>query len=382
MKLKLYAFLFTVLSALFFSCKSAEKMYRNGNYDEAVELAAKKLSKKPNDASTLEILQSAYRFAVEDHLSRINNYSNGNDALKWERIYEEYTDLQYLYDAIRRSPAVYDIVKPTDYSAYITTYKEEAANARVDRGLTLMDDNTKSSNREAWYEFQKALSLKPGDISIQQKMDEAFNTAVTNVVLLPLTRYGYQYSSYNFDMNNFNYNILRYLNNNNTNRFIRYYPASEAQGYNLRVDNAVEMRFSDVNIGRYRDQRSTREVSKQIVGKETVYSKDSVIKEYITVKAKITTTTRSLQADGLLQATIRDQDNRWLWSDTYRGDYNWVASFATYTGDERALSDEDKKLLSQREQWPPSNDEIIRIIMNDIQNKTQCGINDYFRRMN
>lgn len=382
MKLKLYSILFILSFTFLFSCKSAEKLYQKGRYDEAVQLAAKKLSKKPNDADLLQTLQSAYRFAVDDHESRIRNYSNSSDDLRFESIYNEYTDLQRLYDAIHSSPSVYDIVQPTDYSSFITTYKEEAANARYERGLTLLDNNTKNSSKDAYYEFQKALALKPGDLTIQQRMDEAFNNAVTNVVILPLSRYGYQYSSYNFDMNNFNYNILRYLNTNNNSPFVRYYSSQDAQGTNVRTDDVVEMRFSDVNIGRYRDQRTTREVSKQIVGKETVYSKDSVVKEYITVKAKITTTTRTLRADGVLQATARDYTNRLLWSDTFNGDYNWVATFATYTGDERALSEEDKKLVSQRELWPPSNDEIIRIIMTDIQNKTQCGISSYFNRVN
>lgn len=382
MKLKLYSILAILSLTLLFSCKTAEKLYQKGRYDEAVELAAKKLSKKPNDASLLQTLQSAYRFAIDDHESRIRNFSNTNTDLKFENIYVEYLDLQRLYDAIHRSPSVYDIVQPTDYSAYITTYQEEAANARYERGLTLMDDNTKTGARNAYYEFQKALSLKPGDLTIQQRMNEAYNNAVTNVVVLPLNRYGFQYSSYNYDMNNFNYNILNYLNSSNSSPFVRYYTSQDAQSTNVRTDNVVEMKFSDVNIGRYRDQRTTREVSKQIVGKETVYSKDSVIKEYITVKAKITTTTRTLQADGLLQATARDYNNKWLWSDTYRGDYNWSASFATYTGDERALSDEDKKMVSAREQYPPSNDEIIRIIMNEIQNKTECGISSYFNRVN
>lgn len=379
MKLKLYAVYLFAATTILFSCKSAQKMYLRGNYDEAVELAAKKLSKKPNDAELLDVLQNAYRFAVEDHETRIRNHSNSTNQLKYEYILAEYSDLQRLYDAIRRSPGVYDMVQPTDYSAYITTYQDEAANARVERGLQLMDNNTKKGFRDAWYEFQRALNLKPGDLSIREKMDEAYANAVTNVVLLPLTRYGYQYSSYNFDMNNFNYNLLRYMNNNNSNQFVRYYSPEEA-GRTIRTDNVVDLRFSDVNVGRYRDQRNTREVSKQIVAKETVYSKDSVIKEYITVKAKITTVTRTIQADGLLQATIKDYDNRFVWSDTYRGDYSWTATFSTYTGDERALSDEDKKLVNQKEQWPPSNDEIIRIIMDDIQRKTECGLVDYFNR--
>ncbi len=379
MKLKLYSIAFISLSLVLFSCKTAQKLYQRGRYDEAVELAARKLGKKPNDASTLAVLQDAYRFAVNDHEARIRTLSNSGSDLRWENMYAEYADLQRLYDAIRRSPAVFDIVQPTDYSSFMATYQEEASNARVERGLELLDQGSKASARQAYYEFQKALSLKPGDISIQQKMDEAYANAVTNVVLLPLSRYGYQYSSYNYDFNNFNYNVLRYLNNNTHSPFIRYYGANETA---VRADNAVEMRFSDVNIGRYRDQRSTREVSKQVVSKEIVHKPDSVTREYITVKARITITTRTVQADGLLQASIKDLDNRRIWSDTYRGDYSWSATFASFTGDERALSEEDKRLVKQREQWPPSNDEIIRIIMSDIQNKAQCGISEYYNRFN
>lgn len=381
MKLKLYS-LFFLCSLFIFSCKNAEKLYNKGNYDEAVELAAKKLQKKPGDAGLIDILQNAYRFAVEDHESSVRNYANSNSDLRYENIYREYSQLQRLYEVIRKSPSVFNVVNPTDYSSFVATYKEEAGNARFERGLQLMDQNNKASAREAYNEFQKALALKPGDLAIKQKIEEAYANAVTNVFVRPLTRYGFQYGSYNFDYQNFNYNILRYLNDNSRSQFVRYYSSSNPGGQDARIDNSVDMRFSDVNIGRYRDQRGTREVSKQIVAKETVIKKDSVVKEYITVKAKITITTRTIQADGLLQATVRDYNDRRIWGDTYRGDYSWTYSFATYTGDERALSDEDKKLINQREQWPPSNDEIIRIIMDDIRRKTECGISDYFNRNN
>lgn len=380
MKPNFYSFIF-LCTIFLFSCKSAEKLYNKGRYDEAVMLAAKKLQKKPGNAELLNVLQDAYRFAVNGHESNIRNLANSNSDLRWEHIYSEYQQLQALYEAIRRSPSVYDIVQPTDYSSYLATYKEEAGNARYERGLELMDQDNKQSYRQAYYEFQKALALKPGDLSIKQKMQESYENAVTNVVIQPLNRFGYQYTNYDFDYRNFNYEILRYLNNNKG-QFVRYYSPSEARSGHLKTDNSVEMRFSDVNIGRYRDQRSTREVSKQVVSKEIVISKDSVVREYTTVKVKIITTIRSINADGLLQATVRDYYDRRIWNDTYRGEYSWTYSFATYTGDERALSDEDKKLINQREQWPPSNDEIIRIIMEEIQRKAQCGISDYFNRVN
>jgi hypothetical protein len=379
MKLKLYTVFFLVMTSLLVSCRSAKKMYAKGNYDEAVELAAKKLQKKPNDAATLDILKNAYRFAVEDHEARIRNNDASNNDLRWEWTYKEYVDLQRLYDAIWRVPAVYDIVRPTDYSSFVMTFKEEAGNARYERGLELMAMNSRNSYKQAYYEFQKALALKPGDIQTKLKMDEAYTGAVTNVVILPLVQSGYQYSSYQ-SFTNFDYTMLRYLNNNAGNIFVRYYSPAEANTLDIRTDQVVEMRFDRMDIDYYRDQKTTREVSREVLVKETVIKPDSVIKEYATVKAKVTTTRRSLEADGGLQVTVRDHNGGWIWSDTYRDEYNWTTEFSSYTGDSRALTEEDKKLIGRKETFPPRNDEIAEIIMNEIRSRAECGIRDYFNR--
>jgi len=381
MNSKLYTLIFISFAVVLFSCKTAKKMYEKGNYDEAVALAAKKLQKKPSDPATLDILQNAYRFAVEDHESRIRNNSNSNSDLKWEWNYNEYLQLQHMYEAIRRVPAVYDVVHPTDYSSYVATYQEEAGNARYDRGLALMENNSRESYKQAYYEFQRALDLKPGDIAAKQKRDEAYANAVINVILLPVEQSGFQHSSYNYGFVNIDDNMLRYLESNNNNSFVRYYSPAEANAAHIRVDQTIEMRFSSIDINHYRDQRSTREVSKQVLIKETVIRPDSVIKVYATVKAKVTTTRRTLQSDGLLQVTVRDFNNQWLWSDTYRGDYNWSSEFSSYTGDSRALNDDDKKLCDHQEQFPPSENEIIRTILNEVQSKAECGIRDYFNRL-
>jgi tetratricopeptide (TPR) repeat protein len=329
----------------------------------------------------LDILQNAYRFAVEDHEARISNNSNSNNDLKWEWNYGEYLQLQRLYEAIHRVPSVYDAVHPTDYSSYVATYQEEAGNARYDRGLALMENNTKNSYRQAYYEFKRALDLKPGDLSAKQKLEEAYENGAINVVVLPVTQSGFQHSSFDYGFVNIDNNVLRYLTSNNNNLFVRYFSPAEANSLNIRTDQVVEMRFSNIDINRYRDQRDTREVSKQVVVKETVIRPDSIIREYATVKAKITNTRRTLQSNGLLQVTVRDYTGQWLWSDTYRGDYNWSTDFSSYTGDARALSDDDKKLCDRREQFPPRENEIIRVIMDEAQSKAECGIKDYFNRL-
>jgi serine/threonine-protein kinase RIO1 len=71
-----------------------------------VELAAKKLQKDPDDPKLIDIIQSSYRYAVDDHESRIRNNAGSSIELKWEWMYNEYAALQRMYDAIRKVPSV------------------------------------------------------------------------------------------------------------------------------------------------------------------------------------------------------------------------------------------------------------------------------------
>jgi tetratricopeptide (TPR) repeat protein len=381
MKLKLYTLLFIGISSLAVSCKTASKLYEKGRYDEAVELAAKKLQKDPNDPKLLEILQNAYRYAVDDHESRIRNYDAGTNELKWEWIYNEYADLQRLYESIRRSPDVFNRIKPLDYSSYMVTYREKAGDTRYQRGLSLLSSGNKQDARKAYSEFQTALQFIPGDLNIQQKREEAFSYAVVNVIVLPVEERGsYQFSSYSNRYRNFDDQVLRYLKNNNNNQFVRYYSSWEARGTNIRPDYFVDVRFSSFNIGRQYDEVSTRTVSKEVVVKETVYKPDSVVKEYAKVYAKINTTNRSIRSQGTIQAIVRDANNHRAWSDNYTGQHFWTTSFATYTGDSRALSESDKQLIDTRPQPAPREDDIIRSIVDEIQSKAECGVKDYFNK--
>jgi len=381
MKIKLYSFLFIGVSILVLSCKTANKLYEKGRYDEAVDMAAKKLQKDPSDPKLLDVLQNAYRFAVEDHEANIRNHTASNSDLKWEWTYNEYASLQHMYESIRRSPDVFKRVKPTDYSSELITYREKAGEMRYDRGLALMAGNDKLSYRKAYREFQTALNFLPGDMGVRQKMEEAYNYAVVNVIVLPMEERGsYQYSSYTNRYRGFDDNLLRYLQQHNGNEFIKYYSSMEARSRNIRPDQVVDVRFSSMNVGRTYDDKNTRTVSKDVVIKETVYRPDSIVKEYAKVHAQITTTKRTMRSEGIMQVAIRDENNRALWTDNYTGQHFWSTEFASYTGDIRALTESDKQLVNRtHENIPPEND-IIRCIMDEIQSKLECGIKDYYLR--
>ena len=382
MNLKFYSILSIAISAIVFvSCKSANKLYENGRYDEAVGIATKKLQKDPKDRKLQELVLNSYRFAVEDHESRIRNHAASSSDLKWEWTYSEYASLQHLYETIRKSPDVYNLVKPTDYSSSLITYREKSGEARYNRGLEMMNQGDKAGYRKAYREFQSALNFLPDNLGIRQKMEESYDLALIKVVVLPLEERGsYQYSSYNTRYRGFDNNILRYLQQHNGNEFIKYYSPLDARNRNIRPDQVVDMRFSSINIGRSYDESDIRTVTKEVVVKETVYKPDSIIKEYARVSAKIITTKRTMRSEGLLQVVVRDENNRHVWTNNYNGQHFWTTEFASFTGDNRALTESDKQLVNRARELPPPEDNIIRCIMDEIQSKLECGIRDYYNR--
>ncbi len=381
MKLKLYILIFACLSILALSCKTASKLYEKGNYTEAVELAAKKLQKDPDDPKLLNIIQSSYSFAVNDHESRIRNNAESNNELKWEWMYNEYVSLQRMYDAIYRVPSVFNLVKPADYSSYLVTYAEKASAVRYNRGMAFMEHGDKQSSRSAYREFQAALRFMPGDREITMKLNEAYDYAVTNVIILPMQQQGgYVYSSYTVGGNNLDDQLIRSLQYNSGNEFVKFYSAWDARSNNVRVDQEVDMRLAAINIGRDYDERSTRKVMKEVVIKETVYKPDSVVREYAKVYANITTTQRTMSSTALLQISVRDENGRWLWNDNVTGNHNWTTSFTTYTGDARALSESDKQLIERRREFAPPESEILKCMLDQISNDALYRIKNYFNR--
>ncbi|MBL0272027.1 MAG: hypothetical protein IPQ06_02860 [Chitinophagaceae bacterium] len=382
MKSKLYILLFAAIIFSAFSCKTASKLYEKGNYDEAVELAAKKLQKDPGDVKLLDIIQSSYRYAVNDHESRIRNHAESSNELKWEWMYAEYVSLQRMYEAIYRVPSVYELVKPLDYSGYLVTYSEKAGDVRYDRGLSFMQRYDKQSYRNAYREFQAALRFKPGNRDALQKLNESYEYAVTNVVILPMQQQGgFVYSSYSVGGNNFDDQLIRSLQYNTGNEFVKFYSAWDARSQQIRTDQVVDMRLASFNMGRYRDYRTSRTVSKEIVVKEIVYKPDSVVREYAKVFADIITTRRTLNSDARLEVHVKDNQDRWLWSDLVNGHHDWSTEFATYTGDARALSESDKQLIDRRREFAPTESEITKCLLDQISADALNRIRNYFNRI-
>lgn len=381
---KLYTAALLILFA-FYSCKSAVKAYDQGNYTEAVDKAVRKLQKDPADNKSALILKEAYRSAVARHEEAIRNLLGSPNDSRFERVYQEYRSLQDLYLTVKQSPAAAKAVDATDYSSYIQTYRSKASEVHVERANKWMEDESITGYREAYREFRAAQRLMPDDIDIKKQMQYAYDLAVLKVLVVPMDLYGsnYHYSNSSYQMRNFQERIVRQLNFHSGNEFVRFITEWEARSRDFAPDEILEMRLGRLRIGQPFDQTETRRVQKEVVVKETVYRKDSVVKEYATVTANITTTRRVLVSEASMLLTTREGNGRILWNDEFRGEHRREARFVTFTGDERALSSSDKELINNNRPENmrlPREEQIVEDLMQQIESDLAQRLRHHYQR--
>ncbi len=377
---KLYSIAIAASLLLIYSCKSASKSYQKGNYTDAIERGVKKLQKDPYDYETRDLVQKSYTYTVNEYEDQVRILSNSKSDNRYDRIYQQYVALQGLYQTIRQYPEAARLIKAKDYSDFVETYRDKAADAHIEKANKWMQEGTKEAYREAYREFSTAFSYRPDDFELRKQKDSAYDKAVVKVILSPLQNYNsYQYGS-SYQLQNFQRDVIRTLSNNMNNDFIQFYSEFEARSKDIEPDQIMDLNLSRITIGQPLDNKTVREVSKEVVVKEIVHSKDSVTKQYATVKAKITTTKRTLVSQGDLFITVRDTRGRTIWSDRFTGEHKWQTEFSSFSGDERALSDSDKTVLNQKDYTPPAEDKIMEELLRRIQSDLSYRLRNHYAK--
>jgi hypothetical protein len=374
---KFYLFLLPAF-LLIFSCKSASKRYESGDFRGAIDRSLKKLQKDPYDYEAQDVLKKAYAYVVSQHEDQIRILSGSSADNRFEQIYYQYNSLQGLYSEIRQIPSAAKAVNPTDYSSYIETYKGKAADFYVEKGLALMKDSTRLSAREAYNQFRLAQNYRPESLDIKRKIEDAYEAAVVNVLLVPTNTYTGNVTSY--EIRNFQNKVISQLVNRSGNDFIRYFTEADLKSKKAKPLETVELQLSNLDIGRALDETSTREVSKEVVIKEIVHKPDSVTKQYSTVKAKVISTKRTVLSQGEVILTARDARGKTVWTESVKGEHRWETQVASYNGDERALSDSDKNLVNRKEESKPSESTVINEVLRQLGSNLSYRLQNHYSR--
>jgi hypothetical protein len=214
-------------------------------------------------------------------------------------------------------------------------------------------------------------------------MYEALDIATIDVLVEPIP------VSRRYDLSNefFQNKIMEYIRSAGFSQFVRFYSLPELQANNRQPDHILRMVFDDFEVGKSRIKESVldRRRDSVIIGTVDVVEDSQTVKKnvYGTVKAKLHLYEKELISRGLLDFKIIDADERAILSQQkFPGTHTWTESWGYFNGDERALSDEDKKKIKHKKEVPdPTPQDLFIAFTQPIYGQVTNFIKRYYRNL-
>jgi hypothetical protein len=349
---------YLALSSIIFilSCsRSGSKALEKGNYYEAVLQSVDKLRKDSDNSKASDVLVNAYRNAQEEFTRDIARTRNANQQFRWEAILEYYNKLNRMQEVIERCTACRRIVSPQTYFQETEEARESAADERYVLGDDILSRKkiSKLDARVAFDHFEQITIFAPNYKDARNRMDEALDLGSVHVILEQpkVNSRLYQYSNEYFQEK-----VEEFLRTNRRiNKFIRFYSPKEAKTVRLKPDQVVRLEIIDFVVGETNvstDRQNVMSRDSVKTGEATVNGKKVPV--YDKVTATIIKSRKVVRSRGLLSMEIFDyQTNKTLSREEIPGEFTWVNEWASFNGDERALTTSELNMTRNREQLPP-----------------------------
>ncbi len=333
--------------------------------DKTVFELIERLNKNPSDGEAMAVLPRAYKEAANKR-KEINqaNIQGGSIGDRYMNVYEELLVMKEMYTTIKASPAASKAVpNPWDPQSAINNTLEKAAKEYYAQGIEYLNYNNRQYAQSAYDLFRKADNAYPGYRDVRALMNEAQEKATLKVVVSPVNYYRNNWSYWGFNEDFLQLQMVRDLNVGSFND-VRFFTDRDASLKRINADRYVDMNVTDLFIGtqaidRYTVRRSTRiqtGTTKSLPAKPV----------FTTVYATVYVNRSLLRSHATLECRIYDlANNRNILYDRFPDNYVWEEKTATYTGDSRALTQEDLVMINNRTSRPPTRNEIAnRLIKN------------------
>ena len=336
------------------SCGSGKKFQATTSEDKSLFKAINELNKKPQNVRAQNDLQILYNNAVIRHEDAIEAYRAGTDEHRYDKILNELNALQHIYNSLQAVPGSFGIVKPKNYIREIEDTRNEAAEVFYVKGNDYFVMNGRENSLQANAYFKKSNDYVNGYKDVQELMKQSYDRSIVYVVINPIEDDNIYFSGlgswgstdFRYRPQDYQESLVRDLGGQSANYVpAKFYTDREIRRNDVDVDWEVDIRWRNIDPLRTTPNQYTRQVSKSIeIGRDT--AKKPI---YQTVYATLYITQRSYSVRGDLEYRITDLNER---STVDQGlvsdDVNWSESSATYTGDSRALSQDDWNLVNNR----------------------------------
>lgn len=350
-----FLLLLPLLLVLLPACKSTKRAYEQGDYATAVYNSVERLRRSPDNKKARQTLKLAYPALKDYHLQEIATAKLSPNPFRWEEVMHHYEILNRAHDEIRRSPAALKIIPaPTQYLSEYNQATQNAAEARYLLGnqrLELAEAGDREAAKEAYDHYQRALEIRPAYRDAEDRSLQALDLATVYVLIEPIPMH-----SRTLELSNefFENQMAEYIAANQLNPFVRFFPPSMAGRTPREPDHIIRMQFDDFVVGQayVRERVVQRRKDSVVVGTVKVKA-DSSVNVYGTVEAEMHQFQKQITSTGLLDVRILDtRSTALITQQKFPGTHQWYDYWGFFSGDRRALEEEDERYLTKRREVP------------------------------
>jgi len=369
-----------ILSVLITGCNSVkrnQKFLAQGDYEQVIDLAVKKLQKDPygkNNEAHISFLEEAFYQAVAEDQRRLDYLQKENNPANSREIYYLYCDLDKRQEFVRPITAIRPIeIRFQDYSAALISSKRKFADYLFSEGNRMLQRNTIADARYAYGYFSDLKNLQSNYQGVDEKLNEAHFMG-TDFVMVRLQNFSGQIIPFQLEKDLLDFNTY------GINDFWTEYHTRREN--NIRYGYGIDLNFRQINVSPERIFEKEYQRKKEIVdGWEYLRDrygnivKDSLgnsikIDKILTVTASITYTEQDKSVNVGADAVYTDLNrNQVINSYPIGTEFNFRNVFARYRGDIRALTEEDLEHIKYDFFPFPSAQQMVYDAGNDIKSR-------------
>lgn len=358
---RIFVLLFSVL--ILTGCNSSEKLLQKGEYDRAIEKAVKKLRKDPGNDKELYVLKEAYTKANTFDLEQISFLEKEGRSENYVRIYQLYGRLDRRQDRIKTLPSrLLNEFRIVNYDDQLIASKEQAAENAYQQGLDYLDLGGKENARRAFYEFENVQSLYPNYKDVNRLQREAAYLG-TNQVLFVIEN-----NSEVMLPERFEEELRKISLGDLNNRWIQY---SVYENEDVEYDYFVALNINRISMSpeglereKYSETTEIQEGTRYVLDDRGNVMKDSLgndikVPNMVNIKAEVQTQRQFKEAmvgGSLDYVDLRTEQLVKSENISVTAVFEHISG--SFTGDERALS-QDSKDIVERNSVPFPNDEFM-----------------------
>jgi len=322
----------------------------------------KKLQKKQNKKRFKKRFIKYFNESIKKNTAKLNSLMQPDSDFEpnWEGILNKMYTLQYLYN-ISNLPFTKELVSAQDYTLKMDSITNLATQNMYRLGKELIQKKeTPFAYMAAYHYLIRVENLHPNYLDTRQLIEEILKKGRKRVYFTPVTydnlgsfvEFGFGKSNSSMSSDFIIKNLINELQIDNPNAIFVKNP-SEA-------DWIISLKWESVNIGNKRFREYTEDRSAEITenGKK------------ITVKATIKFVITTIDVSGKLYYQIKDKNNNLIENRTISGYSPFSKKEATYTGDKRALTQNDLTFVNNQSFFVYVDDNydlLTKMYLNEIQ---------------